>query len=195
MPPLVKVGEKRAQLAVVRVQQSQILGAHLVVRCNGRRQHCRRLVAKKAINELDKLGLCVCIDLVDLADTVGRRLANKRRSVGGTLFNAHDLDLHNFSHANAAQHAQRQTADKLVCIRQVALKAIYGEERELAACGVRVGMVHEVRIHELFHFDGLDNYVSNNIRVVLGDIPSLCHHRKQVLHAFSLFADARLASR
>ena len=149
LSPVIKVSEERAEASVVRRQHLPVVRAHLRKSSDGGREHLRVLVVEQLVDDLDDLGLCVSIYLKDFTARMRGHLAHVRRRVTRALFEGHGLDLHNLTHTDRREHAERCRADKLIVVGQITRECVHGEERAFATGVVKISVCDEIRVHEL----------------------------------------------
>ena len=121
---------------------------------------------------------------------MGRRFPDIGGAVPCGLGQGHDLDVHDFSNSYGRQNPEGKRPNELVWRRQVFLERVDAQQRQLAYLGVRVCVVRQVHVHQLFQFYILYYDVFHNTGEKMGHVRPCGHLRQKPFHATDSLRDA-----
>ena len=117
-----------------------------------------------------------------LGQGIGGALANVGAGVGRAALDGHDLDLQDVADADGRHGPEGQGPDEGLAVGQTALEGVDGQEGQLAAGRVEVGVAAEVDVHHLAYLEGVGADELDDVGEEVGHVPALGHGGQQPLH-------------
>ena len=113
---------------------------------------------------------------------VGGALAHVGAGVGRAALDGHDLDLQDVADADGRHGPEGQGPDEGLAVGQAALEGVDGEEGQLAAGRVEVGVAAEVDVDHLADLEGAGADQLDDVGEEVRHVPALGHGGQQPLH-------------
>ena len=186
LAPLIHVGEEMAHLAVRGMEQIEPVGAYLrECRQGPGEHHVGRVVVQQARQQAEEGGGLLPprgTAGVELEEGVRGALAHVRAAVRRAPLDRQDLDLQHVGDADAGHGPEGQGADEGLRIGQTALEGVDGQQGQLPAGRVVVGVPAQVDVHHLAHLEGGGPDQLDDVGEEVGHIPPLGHGGQEPLH-------------